>query len=341
MIQKTFVRDLEKCKALWDAFIHPKHISDLWEFRLCFHHHFNCRPCFLVLEDRKGVAAVLPLSYIDDLEMFVFFPGETWKAKTWLERTPIYLREDEFLPELYLSCPDRTFLRYMEISEDHLFPDLHVDEIGYSLYPADLDFDITLYRKRFPNKKYKNIIKTIKSLTDTACSFHLNRLQDFDFIVKTSIRRFGRDSYLCDPRLRESFRDIMHFLHRKGWLRMVSLEINGRIVAVDIGALYRGTYTVFLGGADLELPGIAKAINMYHIDFAFKKRLSKVDFLCGDFHWKKLWHLDPEPLYKFLTPALRTEHEAEHEPASAATISSAEVSDALNLTAEGEIFHVV
>lgn len=122
---------------------------------------------------------------------------------------------------------------------------------------------------------------------------------------------------------------------------MVSLEINGRIVAVDLGTLYRGTYTVFLGGTDLELPGVAKAINMYHIDFAFKKRLSKVDFLCGDFHWKKLWHLDPEPLYKFLTPALRTEHEAEHEPASAATISSAEVSDALNLTAEGEIFHVV
>ena len=33
----------------------------------------------------------------------------------------------------------------------------------------------------------------------------------------------------------------------------------------------------------------------------------EVDFLCGDFHWKKLWHLDPEPLFKFVGPALREE----------------------------------
>jgi len=43
-----------------------------------------------------------------------------------------------------------------------------------------------------------------------------------------------------------------------------------------------------------------------------RKVFLKVDFLCGDFHWKKLWHLDPEPLYKFVTPALTQKDQFEH-----------------------------
>jgi hypothetical protein len=44
-------------------------------------------------------------------------------------------------------------------------------------------------------------------------------------------------------------------------------------------------------------------MNMYHIEYAFINRLFKMDFLCGDFHWKKLFHLTPEPLYKYISPA--------------------------------------
>lgn len=110
-------------------------------------------------------------------------------------------------------------------------------------------------------------------------------------------------SLLYDYRFRESFRNIMYFLYRRGWLRMVSFEIGGKTEAVDMGALYQGIYAVFLGGADPEIPGIAKAMNMHHIEFAFNERISKVDFLCGDFHWKKLWHLDTEPLYRYVSRA--------------------------------------
>jgi len=312
MMQRKFITHLGECERLWNTFVRPKNISDLWEFRLCFQRHFNCKPCFLVLEDGEGIAGMLPLSYLKEPETFVFFPGETWKDKTWIERTPVYLRKQEFLPELLLSCPEKTYLRYMEIPEEFLIPALDVDETGYVLYPSNLDFDTTIYRKRFSNKKFKDINKTIKSLTGVDSSFCLNRLEDFDLLADMNIQSFGSDSYLYDYRFRESFRDIMHFLHRRGWLRMTSLEIDGKTAAVDIGALYQGTYTVFLGGADREIPGVAKAINMYHIESACNEGFLKVDFLCGDFHWKKLWHLDPEPLYKFVTPALTQKDQFEH-----------------------------
>ena len=93
----SFVTDLEQCRLLWNALIKAKNLSDLWEFRYCFQRHFNAKPCFLVRKDRRGIAGMLPLSYLEEEDIFVFFPGETWMGKTWMERTPIFLRNGESL----------------------------------------------------------------------------------------------------------------------------------------------------------------------------------------------------------------------------------------------------
>jgi CelD/BcsL family acetyltransferase involved in cellulose biosynthesis len=39
--------------------------------------------------------------------------------------------------------------------------------------------------------------------------------------------------------------------------------------------------------------------------WACQQRLQQVDFLCGDFHWKKQFHLTPRPL--FLLSSLASE----------------------------------
>ena len=77
------------------------------------------------------------------------------------------------------------------------------------------------------------------------------------------------------------------------------------LICVDLGCVVNGTYVLYLGGTDADFPCVAKAINMHHIEFACASAISRVDFLCGDFYWKKLWHLDQEPLYKYVSPALR------------------------------------
>lgn len=316
-MHRSFVTDLDDCQRLWNTFLPARNVFDLWEVRLCFQRHFHSTPCFMILQDGEGIAALLPLSYLQDLDMYVFFPGETWQGKTWLERTPIYLREGKFFPELLERCPDRTYLRYMELANGdaqfelpaHL--SLDVDEIGYVLYPSGFDFDSALYRRRFSTKRLKDIDKTIGYLTQRDVSFHFNRMDDFEFMVDMSLTRYGESSYMYDDRFRASIRDLVHLLYHKGWLRMVSLEIEEETAAVDLGALYEGVYTVFLGGTHPEFQGVAKVMNMHHIEFACTEALSKIDFLCGDFHWKKLWHLDPEPLCKFVSPSLESEDQTD------------------------------
>ena len=306
-LRRYAITDLGECEQLWRALIPVRNIADLWDFRACFNRHFKNKPYFVILEDKRGIAAMLPLSYVEELDCYVFFPGETWHEKTWLERTPIFLREQRFFSDLILACPEKTHLRYMDnpIIDDS--QDIRIDEIGYVLYPALMEYEFDQYRQRFSGKKFKEIKRVIQSFTAEGSVFHLNRISDYDHIVEMSLCCFGGDSYLRDRRFRESFRDVLNLLQANKQLRMISLEVDGKTAAIDMGALFNGTYTVFLGGTHQDFRGIAKAINMNHIQFAFENRIPKIDFLCGDFHWKKIWHLDPEPLFAYLSPALTVE----------------------------------
>jgi hypothetical protein len=306
-MRKKIVTDLDECRVLWNSLGLVRNLTDFWEFRLCFHRHFGNQPHFLVLEDGRGILGMLPLAHLAREDVFVFFPGETWQGKTWLERTPIYCREPEVLSELLCLCPPRTYLRYMEVDDTALFSELETDEVGYLLYPPDLDFSLDEYYKRFNWKKLKAITKEIDSIFIPGSSWSLNRLEDYQILVQMNKSRFGPNSYFHDPRFTESFRDVVGWLQQRGWLRMVSLEICGQIAAVDLGAVFDRDYVVFLGGTRADFKGVAKVMNMHHIRFALEQELSKVDFLCGDFYWKKLWHLNPQPLYKFISPSLKAE----------------------------------
>ena len=313
MIRKRIVTDLDECRLLWNVLGGGRNVSDLWEFRLCFYRYFKNEPFILVLEDARGILGILPLCHLEKEDIFVLFPGETWQGKTWLERTPIYCRDQDALPELLAACPGRTYLRYVEADENSLPAELELDEIGYLLHPPELHFSMEQYYKRFTWKKLKAIKKEIASLLVPESSWHVNRLPDYDRMVRMNQSRFGSQSYFHDSRFREGFRDVVTWLFQRGWLRMVSLEIRGEIAAVDLGAVFEGTYVVFLGGTHADFCGVAKAMNMQHIEFAMEQGFSRVDFLCGDFYWKKLWHLDPQPLFKFLSPSLKTEFQPKEE----------------------------
>jgi hypothetical protein len=309
MIRKKVVTNLEACRALWDQLTVRRNVSDLWEFRCCFQKHFKNEPHFVVLEDDQGVAGLLPLSYLADKGIYVLFPGETWNGKTWLERTQLYMREPDMLEDLLDAAPERSYLRYLECDGSALIP-LDLDETGYLFHPPEIGFDMKNYFQRFVWKKLKAIKKEIEGMLTPGASWHVNCLTDYDIMVDMSLTTFGKSSYFDDSRFTEGFREVLRFLSRNGWLRMVSLEIGSKTVAVDMAAVYRGTYVVLLGGTDPEFRGVAKAMNMQHLEFACEQRLSRVDFLCGDFHWKKLWHLDPQPLYKYVSPALKAEETA-------------------------------
>jgi Acetyltransferase (GNAT) domain len=291
------VSDLAECRAIWQEVMPGDYLTDLWEVRDCFNRHFVNRPHFIVAEDGNGIQGLLPLSWIDEYGCYGFFPGETWQGKTWLEQNRIICNGVYEIGDLLAACPQSYHLRYLTSLPGIPAGEDTVDEIGYLFIPPDHNYDMANYLGEFSRKSRKNILRELAAIESLGVTYRHDDIRDFDTMVELSMERFGSKSYFFDPRFRESFRALAKMFQEKGWLRFTTVLIKDEPAAVAMGCVYRGVYTLLAGGTNSRYLGVAKLINFHHMQRSCEEKLDRVDFLCGDFNWKKLFHLTPRPLY--------------------------------------------
>lgn len=292
--------DITVCRQLWEHFIPPEKLTDIWDVRACFYRRFARKLFFVVAKKNGHPAGFIPLSYIDENDHYGYFPGEVWNGKTWLEQNRVIFFDHDILDQMlnWLSGNKKKYyIRYL-IEDQYLRKNsVGIDEIGYFFYPKEVDFSMDNYYALFSKKSAKKIRRDVDNIYARDLVIRTDNVDDFDLMVQMNIERFGGDSYFSDQRFCESFRDLKKYLNKKGWLRITSVLVDGKPAAVDMGCLYKRAYTLLAGGTHSEYPGIAKVINLYHIQEACKNKYKEVDFLCGDFSWKKRFHLSPRPLY--------------------------------------------
>lgn len=297
MIHVRRAADLDECEELWRQVMPREFITDLWEFRESFYCHYHRPLCFLVAEGARSVLGLLPLSWIEESACHGYFPGETWHGKTWIEQNRIETRGWGVLEALLEAVPGPYHLRYLLSPDLSSTPPWSVDEVGYLFSPPNYDYDIENYFREFSSKSAKRLKRELAAIERLGVPYRYDDPADFEHIVRLNVERFGEHSYFRDVRFRDSFRSLAAFLQEKGWLRMTTVLIDGEPAAADMGCVYGGVYTLLAGGTHGGYPGIAKFINIHHMRRACEERLCQVDFLCGDFSWKKLFHLKPRPLY--------------------------------------------
>ena len=249
------------------------------------------------------MCGLLALSWIEEKQCFVHFPGEIWQGKTWLEQNKIAARGTDVFEALLAHIPGETKIRYL--TPETLLLDrkaMSLDEIGYIFYPRRVRIFLPEIHATVFGKIPQEAGRELGRLKDLGLTIRYDRLADVDLMFRMNLEAFGEWSYFKDSRFMNAFEALSAWLHKKGMLRVTTLLLGGKVAAVDIGALWGSSYTVLAGGTHPEFPGVAKLINFHHLEWACCQRLAEVDFLCGNFGWKERFHLTPRPLIRCISP---------------------------------------
>lgn len=297
MTRVRTITDIKECRDFWGQLMPGELVSDLWEVRTCFHDHYCHPPRFVVAEENGRVTGLLPLSWNEEAGQYNYFPGETWEGKTWLEQNRIIADNSKTLNAMMAALDGPYQLRYLRNEGRWNDSDARIDEVGYLFIPETYGHDVNRYFETFSHKTAKKLKKELAAWDSHSVEWRFNQAEDFEILCEMNRSRFGQLSYFHDDRFLESFRSLMKLLQDRSWLRIVTVIVDGEPAAVDMGSFYNGMLTMLAGGTNERFRGIAKLINMHHITFACEHELDSVDFLCGDFNWKTLFHLTPTPLY--------------------------------------------
>lgn len=298
-MEHAIYEDPLQCRRIWNMAWPVSSLFDLWEVRSCFHDVYQKPLQFHVIREKGRIAGFLPLTLNEDTGQYVCFPGETWNGKTWLEQNRIIAERDDILQSLLDHVPGPLHLRYL--SWHPLLSDLETagpDEMGYLFYPGIHNYDFENYWLGFSGKTRKKLKAELKKFDTRKISFRFNEKKDLEKMFQMNRLVFSQQSYFDDHRFTGSFDRLAALLSDMGMLRIVTILIGGTVAAVDMGGVFKNTCTMFAGGTDPEFPGIAKLINLHHMEWACQKQLESVDFLCGDFNWKERFHLSPRPLFE-------------------------------------------
>ncbi len=311
MISFRICEDIEECRHLWQRTRPAACLFDLWEVRDCFQEQFHAPPFFIIAEERDRVLGMLPLSWIGEEDCFGFFPGETWRGRTWLEQNRIIARSSRVFTELLDRIPGAACMRYLagESLPKNGEPALE-DEVGYLFFPGQYGWSFDTYMEQFSGKSRKKLRREMAVLQDKGAVFRHDVLGDLEHLFRMNRNAYGEFSYFNDARFLGAFENLAAWLYNNGRLRVTTALIGGSIAAVDMGALWGNAYTVLAGGTLPEFPGVAKLMNFHHLEYACRTRLEAVDFLCGDFGWKQRFHLTPRPLYEIRIPHARDTYRA-------------------------------
>jgi len=299
MLQIRSVEDLDECADLWAKIWPQLCIFDLWQVRSTFANCFGRKPYFLVAETGGEIQGLLALSWIEETQSYGFFPGETWQGKTWLEQNKIPSNSAQVMNALLESVSGPMHLRYLDPEcvpkECYL---MAIDEVGYLFIPSRYGFSFAGYMEEFSGKTRKKIRKEMDVLQKNGVSYRHNHFSDIELMYEMNLEGFGAYSYFSDPRFLDSYEKLVSWLISKNMLRVTTVLLGQKVAAVDIGTVWNDGYAVLAGGTNREFPGVAKMINLHHIQWACEECLGFVDFLCGDFNWKKRFHLSSRPLFE-------------------------------------------
>ncbi|HUW24700.1 MAG TPA: GNAT family N-acetyltransferase [Patescibacteria group bacterium] len=286
--------DLETCHQLFEEFSPKRTLFELWGFRYAFYLGDKNQPVFLIFERDNEPLGLLPLWYEKDKDEL------RWFGSWWQEGNTFWLKEKSLIPIIFSLFPQKVLLNAIYVSprtakKFGLLADDPKFLLSLDEYP-----NLETFLQKFDRKKRYNLKRDQRLILAKNPQTVYNRFKDIKKLFDLSIKRFqdlDESAFVREER-REAFREIIKQTGEYE-ARMVSTEINGKVVGTDLVCIHKGVYYALNGAYDLKRhPGLGNYTNLLLIQDAINLGAKAVDFLEVSYGWKEDW-FKPIPLFQF------------------------------------------
>ena len=169
------------------------------------------------------------------------------------------------------------------------------EETGY--YVLDLE-GITSWEdyleKDWHGKSKKNLKAQMKKIEALGVTIQENEVADLEVLAQFNVEQFGEKSHFNRPHRLEYLRKLMDIYKAK----ILSVVLNGKIIAVGYGIVYNGTYYGLTSGHDLSINNLGKYLILCRIEQAIASGATFYEAGRHDYGWKEQFHFEKKLLFR-------------------------------------------
>lgn len=302
-IKTETIDDIYQCEKLWDEFSPKRIIFDTWEFRRAFNDAYKYKPHFVVFKHGKENVGLMPLCFNTDKQKYVWFGTE------WQEEVDFMAKKPELIPLMVSVAPKPLILNAIAHTSVSAIPKEEADKL-FAVDDPKYILDISNFKSHedylmtIKKNERRNLRKDCHKVERMSPKIIIDRFNDLDKLVDICVTRFtqkGEDTDWDDQRRIDAFKNVIKNTGKSYKIRMITIEVQGKAVGVDLIATYNDTYFALKCGYDVySCPGIGNYMNMFEINDALKLGAKKIDFLQSSYQWKD----------KFFKPTQLFQHES-------------------------------
>ncbi len=293
------VADIKTAEKLWNLYVPKKNIFDLWEFRWSFNQAFKYKLHFCVIKQKDKVISFIPLWYSTVKKCYECIGGG------WCENNDFFKKKSKDLEKVLKLLPTPLNARSIQQNsvkkESWKFFDKD-DEVYEKNLKGFTDMNSLLMTIK---KKYRyNLQRDYKRILDENSRIlwikdKNEQLRYLSKLAELSIRRFSlswtEKSTFEDPREIECFKYIVKNAESYK-TRMLIVEVDAKLVAVEFITEYKGVWNVITGANDfVKTPGIGNFVTYLEFEKALSEKIKVLNVMQEDCGWKHRY-FDARPM---------------------------------------------
>ncbi|MSR11073.1 MAG: GNAT family N-acetyltransferase [Gammaproteobacteria bacterium] len=286
-----FTTIMEECRDLWQKFSPHKRAWDEWDLMYAFHDQATYTFNFMVHERDGKPDGLIPLVYDSSDGSHELFGG------CYPDSRVLWINIADF-PEYFAQFPDKTvlfdlkgaFVDEVLAAHPQYQPNFVEEDDQFFLLPASFGYDFVNHINTFSKDKRKGFLYDLRKFRERNPELVSSEDDESELFIKLSVKNFGADSDHSSEAGKEEVRRVVRELKRSGYLRTLTIAVDGEKQAVSMSALYGNNWIALYSSSNNDYSNLGKLLNVETIQEGCRLRVGEVNYMTG-MTWKKAWNM--------------------------------------------------